>query len=74
MSVFTGANTIEWLNILANTCTILGFIIALVSLIYFLKDHKNKIEYETRELFLKKSCWTNEGDRYSKDSIFSPYK
>lgn len=61
---------IQWLNILANICTILGFIIALISLIYFLRDYKNKIEYETRKAFIEKGGWTNEGDIYTQDSIF----
>lgn len=61
---------IQWLNILANICTILGFIIALISLIYFLKDYKNKIEYETRKVFIEKGGWTNEGDIYSRFHFF----
>lgn len=61
---------IDYLSLSANICTILGFIIALISLIYFFKDYKKKLEYETRKIFIGKRNWTNEGDIHSTESIF----
>ena len=58
------------ISILANIFTILGFIIALITFIYFLVDYKTKLEYEVRKNLIDKISWTNEGDISSQDPIF----
>ncbi|OJU91650.1 MAG: hypothetical protein BGO19_05465 [Acinetobacter sp. 38-8] len=61
---------IENISLLANIFTILGFIIAFITFLYFLKDYKSKLEYESRKILIDKAHWTNEGDISSQDSIY----
>ncbi|RIL15843.1 hypothetical protein CYQ93_09815 [Acinetobacter baumannii] len=61
---------IEDIGLIANICTILGFFIALITLIYFLLEHNNKLMIETRKSFLGQGSWTNEGDVSNTDSVF----
>ncbi|MFV5630746.1 hypothetical protein [Acinetobacter oleivorans] len=60
----------EIISLIANICTILGFFIALITLIYFFLEHNNKLMIETRKRFLEQESWTNEGDYSSTDSVF----
>ncbi len=61
---------IENISLLANIFTILGFIIAFITFLQFLKDYKSKLEYESRKILIDKEHWTNEGDISSQDSIY----
>ncbi|MDC5144483.1 hypothetical protein OHW32_15065, partial [Acinetobacter baumannii] len=61
---------VELISLIANICTILGFIIALITLIYLFLDQNSKIKLNTRRNFLKKTSWSNEGDIASEDLIF----
>ncbi|CAI3130638.1 hypothetical protein J599_2273 [Acinetobacter baumannii 1598530] len=61
---------VESISLIANICTILGFIIALITLIYLFLDQNSKKKLNTRRNFLKKISWSNEGDIASEDLIF----
>lgn len=58
------------ISLLANIFTILGFIIAFITFLYFLKDYINKVEYESRKVLINKAHWTNEADIFSNNSIY----
>ncbi|USA45571.1 hypothetical protein NDN11_12710 [Acinetobacter sp. C26M] len=60
---------INSITLLANIFTILGFIIAFITFLYFLKDYLSKLEYEIRKNFIDKENWTNEGDTSYQNSI-----
>ncbi|MFP5065518.1 hypothetical protein [Acinetobacter pittii] len=60
----------ESISFIANICTILGFLIAVITLFYFFLEQNNKLMIDTRKSFLAKNSWTNEGDSSSKRSGF----
>nr|WP_181716979.1 hypothetical protein [Psychrobacter sp.]QJS05492.1 hypothetical protein [Psychrobacter sp.] len=62
-------DTVSLLSVGASISNILGFILAIVTLLYFYIDRKEKLEYKIRKIFLDGKIWTNEGDIYSKDTI-----
>lgn len=58
------------ISLIANICTIIGFVIAIIGLIFLFTDRNRQLVSETRKAFLAKKSWTNEGDIRTKDSIF----
>lgn len=58
------------ISLIANICTIIGFLIAIAGLLFLFSDRNRRLKDETRKAFLAKESWTNEGDIRSKDSIF----
>lgn len=58
------------ISLIANICTIIGFLIAIAGLLFLFSDRNRRLKDKTRKAFLAKESWTNEGDIRSKDSIF----
>ena len=61
---------INIISVIADVFTILGFIIAFITLCYFLKDYLDRLKYESRKILVNEGHWTNETDVYYQNFIY----
>ena len=57
---------VDILSMGASISTMLGFIVAAITLRYLYLEKKEKLEYETKKVFLNGRVWTNEWEANSK--------
>lgn len=54
----------------ASISTMIGLVIAIITLRYLYVEKKEKIEYDTKKAFYDGSFWTNEGVVDGKETVF----
>lgn len=54
----------------ASISTMVGLVIAIITLRYLYVEKKEKVEYDTKKVFYDGKSWTNEGMIGSKETVF----